>query len=70
MSSKIMTADDLDNIVFRLSCCHSLLCVLTEEPGCSVDALSAAADLLNSILRDFEENIAGAEDFQSGGGTA
>lgn len=65
MSGRIvMAAGNMEDISFRLNCCHSLLCVLAEKPGVSVDALSAVADLLNSIRQDFEADIAGAEEVQ------
>lgn len=76
MNDKIMAGGNLDDIVTRLSCCHSMLTTLwmtMAERGVNgtwTDALCGCADLLNSINRDFEADINSAEDIQDKGATA
>lgn len=68
MGNKIMARNNLEDIVTRLNCCHSVLSILwttmAEEGvnGAFADALCGCADLLNSICEDFEASIRVAKD--------
>lgn len=65
IEDKIMAGGNLDNIVARLTYCGALLDALIAAMGDNkmVDALSGVHDLLNSICRDFQADIDGAEDY-------
>ena len=63
---KIMAGDNLENIVSRLTGCRLLLCILTDQAECSTpptEVLQSVANLLESICRDFQADIDGAEDY-------
>ena len=63
---KIMAGGNLENIVSRLTGCQLLLCILTEHADCSTtptEVIQAVADLLESITRDLQADIDGAEDY-------
>lgn len=64
---KIMAGGNLENIMSRLKGCRLLLCILTEHAECSEtpsEVLQSAADLLESICRDFQADIDAAEDYE------
>lgn len=68
MGNKIMARSNLEDIVTRLNCCHSVLSVLwmtmaeEEVKSAFTDALSGCADLLNAICEDFDASIRVAKD--------
>lgn len=63
---KIMAGGNLENTVNRLSCCCAMLDIvhanMNGDSQC-IDALCGCRDLLELICRDFEADIASAEDF-------
>ena len=65
MYDKIMAGSNLDNIVGRLIRCHAVLDTIQKAMGDDplVDAVAGVCDLLDSISRDFQANIDGAEDY-------
>ena len=69
---KIMAGGNLDNIMARLIYCGALLDALigAMDDNGMVDALSGVHDLLNSICRDFQADIDGAEDYTGEGANA
>lgn len=62
---KIMAGGKLDNIVGRLIHCRAVLDTLIMAMGDDplADAVAGVCDLLESICRDFQADIDGAEDF-------
>ncbi len=57
---KVMSIDGLDKVMSRLDGCCALLYILGANAGANVvgeAALCAAADLLESICRDFQTVI-------------
>lgn len=67
MNDKIMAGGNLENILARLGCCHSLLDTVRwdMEGKCKTheEALFAVSDLLGIICRDFAADIDAAEDY-------
>lgn len=64
--NKVMSTDNLNDIIHRLSGCHALVNALYEIAGVttiSEDALSGVLDLLDGIRRDFRADIDSAEDY-------
>lgn len=76
MNDKIMTGGNLNDIVTRLGCCHTILTTLwramaeDDINGTWPDALYGCADLLNSICRDLEAAIYAAANILDGGAAA
>lgn len=67
---KIMAGSNLENIVGRLICCNALLDALRfamDDVSPMVDALAGVHDLLEMICRDFQADIAAAEDYTGDG---
>lgn len=62
---KIVAGGNLENIMSRLIYCGALLDALIAamSDNSMADALAGVHDLLNSICRDFQADIDGAEDY-------
>ena len=63
--NKIMAGENLDNIVGRLIRCRAVLDTLIMAVGDDplADTVAGVRDLLDSIIRDFQADIDGAEDY-------
>ncbi|MCM1234385.1 MAG: hypothetical protein NC489_30155 [Ruminococcus flavefaciens] len=62
----ILTVGNLEDITLRLNSCRALFRTLhaeAERGSLSAEALYGACDLLDSICRDFEADIDGADEF-------
>lgn len=66
IEDKIMAGGNLDNIVGRLIHCRAVLDTIQMAMGDDslVDAVAGVCDLLDSINRDFQADIDGAEDYK------
>lgn len=66
MKDKIMRMDDLDNIAGRLSGCIAMLVIVHANLAGDnniAEALYGCIDLLESISRDFDADVASSEDY-------
>lgn len=65
---KVMPGQNLEDIMVRLTACGAVLRTIhadmSPESGDLCDAIYGACDLLNSICRDFQADIAAAEDYE------
>lgn len=63
---KIMAGGNLDNIVARLTACTAMIAIVhanMSDDGDIAEALYGCVDSLTSIKRDFEADIACADDY-------